>query len=266
MIIIKTKIIKYLTIFFSFLTVFLFVIFIFPKDNQYIDSESGDNISNISSEENNYILNQYSLISSKVIPYIVNAKVVIDGKEYLGEVIEDKGNGKTYHIKTNNNENWYEKYYVSILFNEEKQVEKLLDYEIELYVNFSNFNIDSDYFIWVDLYRIETYLLHKKDGFYTLIKRFECATGKDLTPTKRGFYKIENKGTHFYSRDNTYICYNFLQYSGSYLLHSFPYSLDKKILDDSVGKRVSNGCVRFNFQDSKYLYDNIPLDTNIWIN
>lgn len=242
---------------------FLFVAFIIMPTDKYDDN--GDNI-NMDDTINNEIIDKYNTVCKKVVPYIVNAKVTVEDKQYIGQVLEDKQNGTTYHITINNESNWFDKYYVSIIDVKPFSYELLKDDEIELFVNFSSFNIESEYFIWVDLYRIQTYLLKKENNYFKLINRFNCATGANITPTKRGFYKITNKGTHFYSRDNTYICYNFLQYSGSYLLHSFPYSLDKKILDDRVNVRVSNGCIRFDFETSKYLYDVIPLGTNIWVN
>ena len=61
-------------------------------------------------------------------------------------------------------------------------------------------------------------------------------------------------------------CYYFMQYSGSYLLHSFPFDLENNVKDDRVEARVSNGCVRYSLSDSKYLYDLIPSGTSIWLN
>lgn len=260
---INIKGLKYATIISSIFMVFLLVSFIFNANTNY--DSSGDNNKVDENYENELFL-KYQEVSKKVIPYIVNAKVQIDNKQYIGQVLEDKGNGKTYHITINNESNWYDNYLVSIIDIKPFTYELLLDNEIEIFVNFSSFDITSDYFIWVDLYRIQTYILKKQNNYFKLIKRFDCSTGANITPTKRGFYKITGKGTHFYSRDNTYICYNYLQYSGSYLLHSFPYSLDKEVLDDRLNQRVSNGCVRFDFETSKYLYDFIPIGTNIWLN
>lgn len=259
------KKIKYLTMIFTFLSFFLFITFIMTKNYQYdinkeSDSFMDDNISN------DYESIKYQEIQKKVIPYIVTAKVIIDNQEVIAEVIEDKQNGMSYCLNINNENKWFENYYVTIIDPIENKVSDLTNEEIEYYVNKSNFTSLTEYFIWVDIYRNETYLLKKDDDQFQMIKRIPCATGKNITPTKRGLYTISNKGTHFFGRTNTYMCYNFLQYSGSYLLHSFPYSLDKKVLDDTLYDRVSNGCVRYNFEDSKYLYDTIPLNTAIWLN
>ena len=259
------KLLKYITLTFLLLCSFLLSYYIFNDEGRYylIESES-ESMSDYYKEIHE---SEYEKVKQKVIPYIVKAKVVEDGKELVGEVIEDKQNGKEYHLVIDNEDKWYLNYYVTILANDEtKAKDSLSDEEIELYVNNSTLSSTTNYLIWVDLYRIETYVLQKNDNHYFLIKRLNCASGANVTPSKRGIYTISNKGTHFYSRDNTYICYNYLQYSGSYLLHSFPYSLNKKVLDNRLKQRVSNGCIRYSFDDSKYLYENIPLNSTIWVN
>ena len=248
-----------------FIVVFLIVAFIIPINNKYPNNEGSDSLNNNNSYDNPIDI-QYELICKKVIPYIVNAKVTIDDETYVGEVIQDTGNGKEYCIEINNEEKWYSKYYVTILDVNELILDKLEDEEIEFYINYNDFDSETNYLLWVDIYRNETYVLKKENGFFFLEKRLACSTGANITPTKRGLFKILDKGTHFYSRDNTYICYNYLKYSGSYLLHSFPYSLDKKVLDDRLYDRVSNGCVRLTFEDSLYLYNDIPINSTIWLN
>ena len=221
-----------------FVVVFLFVAFIIPLNNKYVINDGSESMNN-NKESNtniNQIEKQYEIISQKVVPYIVNAKIIEDDNVYVGEVLQDIGNGTKYCIKVDNEEKWYSKYYVTILQVDELTLPDLKDEEIEFYVNFNNFDSITNYFIWVDIYRNETYILKKENGFFFLCKRLKCSTGANITPTKRGLYEITNKGTHFYSRDNTYICYNFLQYSGSYLLHSFPYSLNKEVLDDRLNQ------------------------------
>lgn len=259
---------KYLTIIAMYLTIFLFIAFIIPLNIQYSNNEeSEERMSEIIPDNSeNVYEKQYEIIQEKVVPYIVNAEVTIDNKKVVGEIIEDKGNGNTYCIDIDNEQQWFSKYYVTILHDDELSLERLLDEEIEFYVNYNHFESPTDYFIWVDIYRNETYILKKSNEYFFVIKRLICSTGANVTPTKRGFYSILTKGTHFYSRDNTYICYNYLQYSGSYLLHSFPYSLKHEVLDDRLQNRVSNGCVRYSFEDSKYLYDDIPINTTIWLN
>lgn len=256
---INIKKIKYFTLFLLYLGVFLFVAFILPINRPYNEKKDSESIIN----ENEKIIKEYENVCNKIIPFIVTAKVEIDGKSFIGEVIEDKGNGERYCIKIDEGLAWYDAYYVTILDIKEEKIDYLTDYEIELYINLSKFTSDTNYFIYVDIFRNQTYVLKKINNYFYLEKRLNCSTGDLLTPTKRGTYKIVNKGKSFIGRSKDYICYNYLTYSGSYLLHSFPFSLDNKVLDDRVNDRVSNGCVRFSLLDSKYLYDVITIGTTI---
>ena len=262
------KKLKILTILAAYLTIFLFVALILPIKNKYPISEDSDSKMNDSFNQTteNMIEKKYNSISQKVMPYIVHAEVQIDNNKYIAEIIEDKGNGTTYCVNVDNKEYWIDKYYVNILVGEELKLAPLENEEIEFYVNYNGFESKTDFFIWVDVYRNETYILKKINNYFYLERRLICSTGANITPTKRGMFEITQKGTHFYGRDNTYICYNFLQYCGSYLLHSFPYSFSKEVIDGRLSERVSQGCVRFSFDDSKYLYDKIPLNTLIWVN
>lgn len=257
--VINIKKIKYVTLFLLYLGVFLFVAFIIPIKRPYNDIKDSESIIN----EQDNILKEYESVCNKLIPFIVKAKVEVDGKVYQGEVIEDKGNGQRYCLKIDDGLYWYDSYYVTILDIKEEPIDYLTDYEIELYINLSKFTSDTNYFIYVDIFRNQTYVLKKINNYFYLEKRLNCSTGELTTPTKRGTYKIVNKGKSFIGRSKDYICYNYLTYSGSYLLHSFPYSLDNKVLDDRVNDRVSNGCVRFSLLDSKYLYDVITIGTTI---
>lgn len=257
--VINIKKIKYVTLFLLYLGVFLFVAFIIPIKRPYNEIKDSESIIN----EQDNILKEYESVCNKIIPFIVKAKVEVDGKVYQGEVIEDKGNGQRYCLKIDDGLYWYDSYYVTILDIKEEKIDYLTDNEIELYINLSKFTSDTNYFIYVDIFRNQTYVLKKINNYFYLEKRLNCSTGELTTPTKRGTYKIVNKGKSFIGRSKDYICYNYLTYSGSYLLHSFPYSLDNKVLDDRVNDRVSNGCVRFSLLDSKYLYDVITIGTTI---
>lgn len=260
--VINIKKIKYITLFLLYLGVFLFVAFILPINKPYYEIKDSESIIN----EQERILKEYESVSKKMIPFIVNAKVEIDGKTFVGEVIEDKGNGQRYCLKIDEELYWYDAYYVTILDIDEIKYDDLTDYEIQLFINLSSYESESDYLLYVDILRNQTYVLKKDNSYFKLIKRLNCSTGELMTPTKRGTYKIVNKGESFIGRSKNYICYNYLTYSGSYLLHSFPYSFDNEVLDDRLNDRVSNGCVRFSLEDSKYLYDEIPIGTKIILN
>lgn len=252
------KVLKQVT--FSLLVTLLivYITLLFSVDNQYADNEGSEH-------ELNYQL-LYEDIKDKVIPYIVYANVVIEGKEYIGEIIEDKQNGTKYCVKVEDNIFWLDNKKVSIIDPFIEEVVDLTNEEIEIYINYNKYDSLTDYFLWIDIYRNQTYVLKKENDEFKMINRLLCATGQNITPTKRGLYEITAKGKEFIGRDKSYKCYYFMQYSGSYLLHSFPFDLENNVKDDRVEARVSNGCVRYSLSDSKYLYDLIPSGTSIWLN
>lgn len=210
---------------------------------------------------------KYENVSNLVVSYIVYASVNVNGKTLIGQVIEDKGNGTTYLININDDLTWFDSNKVKILENNNQlKLTDLTDEQIQFYVNYNSFKSDTDYFIWVDIYRNQTYILKKENNYFVMLDRFMCSTGSNTTPTKRGLFKISAKGESFLGRDKTYKCYYYLCYDGSYLLHSFPYNLDDSVKDDRLNQRVSNGCVRFSLNDSKYIYNLIPINTTIWLN
>lgn len=235
----------------------IYIALLFSVDNKYANNKGSENL--------DYQM-IYADIEDKVIPYIVYANVIIEGKEYVGEILEDKQNGTTYCVKVEDNIFWLDNKKVSIIDPFIEEVVDLTNEEIEIYINYNKYDSLTDYFLWIDIYRNQTYVLKKENDEFKMINRLLCATGQNITPTKRGLYEITAKGEEFLGRDNSYKCYYFMQYSGSYLLHSFPFDLENNVKDDRVEARVSNGCVRYSLSDSKYLYDLIPSGTSIWLN
>ena len=252
------KLLKQITFALLVTLLIVYIALLFGVDNKYANNEGSD-------DSLDYQL-LYEDIKDKVIPYIVYANVIIEGKEYVGEIIEDKQNGTTYCVKVNDELFWIDSKKVSIVDPFVDEVEDLTNEEIELYININHYDSLTDYFLWVDIYRNQTYVLKKNNNEFKMINRLFCATGKNSTPTKRGLYEINAKGEEFLGRDKTYKCYYFMQYCGSYLLHSFPYDLENNVKDNRIEARVSNGCVRYSLKDSKYLYDLIPSGTSIWLN
>lgn len=105
-------------------------------------------------------------------------------------------------------------------------------------------------------------------GIYSKqIVSFTVSTGKKSSPTKAGMYKIKAK---YRWRLLVGPCYG--QYCSSignnYLFHSAPY--DKQKADtlqneeyDKLGSAASHGCIRMCVRDSKWIYDNCPIGTQV---
>lgn len=106
-----------------------------------------------------------------------------------------------------------------------------------------------------------------ENGEYTnIVKRFSCSTGASETPTRTGTYRARAKYRwRFMNGVYGQYCTSI---STSYLFHSVPYrKKDVSTLKgeeyDKLGTPASHGCIRMCVRDCKWLYDNIPLGTEV---
>lgn len=108
-----------------------------------------------------------------------------------------------------------------------------------------------------------------ENGEYTdIVKRFSCSTGASETPTRRGIYRARAKYRwRFMNGVYGQYCTSI---STNYLFHSVPYKKkDVSTLKgeeyDKLGTPASHGCIRMCVRDCKWIYDNIPLGTEVEI-
>lgn len=135
-----------------------------------------------------------------------------------------------------------------------------------------NQNYESPYYIVVYTGSQSVGVYGKDDaGEYTrLVKAFTCSTGrKDSSPTRKGMYKIRAKYRWRLLVGNVYGQYN-SSISSSYLFHSVPYySRNASTLEneeyDKLGSPASKGCIRMCVRDSKWVYDNCPIGTQVHV-
>lgn len=130
----------------------------------------------------------------------------------------------------------------------------------------------SDYYVVV--YTLsQSVVTYKKDsngGYTKLYKRLKCSTGvKDVTPTKEGVYCIVNKFRWYRLMGGVYgqYCCRFSEEDG-YYFHSIPYkSKDPSTMSndgyDKLGRSASHGCIRLCARDAKWLYDHLPVGTQV---
>lgn len=105
-------------------------------------------------------------------------------------------------------------------------------------------------------------------GAYNVIyQSFTCSTGKSSSPTKAGMYKVKSKYRWRLLVGNVYGQYA-SGIGNNYLFHSVPYnkqsasSLDNAEYD-KLGSPSSHGCIRLCVRDSKWIYDNVPIGTQV---
>lgn len=105
------------------------------------------------------------------------------------------------------------------------------------------------------------------DGNGNVINAFSCSSGKSSSPTRTGEYTILHKYRWRLMIGNCYTQYA-SAFSGSYLFHSIPYnkqnaSTMSNSSYDKLGSTASAGCIRLCCRDSKWIYDNCPIGTEV---
>ena len=134
--------------------------------------------------------------------------------------------------------------------------------------NINSLSIDSltNYLIHVDLQNQKTYIYSGSKNSWALAKTFSCSTGVSGSDTPEGIFTIKERGDWFFSDKYQQGAKYWVQFSGNYLFHSFPYDESQSnILDYTLGTPSSHGCIRLSVEDSKWIYDNIPSNTKVII-
>lgn len=134
--------------------------------------------------------------------------------------------------------------------------------------NINNLNLESitSFLIYVNLNEQKTYIYKGNKNNWMLEKTFTCSTGTSDEPTPQGVYTVKEKGEWFYSDTYKQGGKYWVQFFEDYLFHSVPFAKDKStILDETLGKASSHGCIRLSLDDSKWLYSNIVPGTKVII-
>jgi len=135
--------------------------------------------------------------------------------------------------------------------------------------NINTLNIESttSYFINVNLENQKTYIYNGKPDKWQLVRTCPCSTGisgEDDTPS--GSFFTKEKGDWFFSDKYNQGAKYWTQITGDILFHSVPFAKDKTtVLDYTMNKTSSHGCIRLSIDDAKWIYTNIPKGTKVII-
>lgn len=133
-------------------------------------------------------------------------------------------------------------------------------------INQLSISSNTKYLIHVDLANQKTNIYSGKINNWLLVKSFVCSTGVDDEETPTGIYTVKDKGEWFFSEKYNQGGKYWVQFSDNYLFHSLPYDKTKtNIVDSTLGKPSSHGCVRLSEADSKWIYDNVTRDSKVII-
>lgn len=127
-----------------------------------------------------------------------------------------------------------------------------------------NLSSRTSYLIWVDTENFKTNIFKGSKGNWTLIKSYLCSIGKPWEPTIKGTFSLGVKGYSF-GEYKGFRCFYYSQIKDNYLFHSIPYYLDGSVKDDRLGMRLTDGCVRLATENAKWIYDNVPIGTTVFI-
>ena len=130
-----------------------------------------------------------------------------------------------------------------------------------------NYVTTTGYMILVDRTACKVGIFKGSGNNSTLDKYWSCCVGAYSTPTITGVYKLGAKGLYFNTGTNGR-CWYYSQIRGDYLFHSVIYdrsSSPVNIIDGTMGRQVSHGCVRLDVNNAKFIYLNIPSGTTIVI-
>lgn len=137
------------------------------------------------------------------------------------------------------------------------------DYSEEMKVDFVNsmgYDSTTDYLVWVNLYTQKVNVFKGYQGNWTLEECFDCATGKNTSPTTTGVYTysaLQDK----WDLGNTYVK-PVMVYNGGEAITSQPYDAKTDaVTDDTIGKPASGGSVRMQKDDIAWMAENIPVGT-----
>jgi len=182
------------------------------------------------------------------------------------EVIRDRSY-KWYLVKPKDGKcGWVSKNALSIPEDPETNKDRMTKDEIETFVNSKGLKSDTSYLVWVDIDRQLTHIFLGQEGNWRLHKTMSSSTGKNISPTTKGTFKIQDRGKWFYTKRLKSGAKYWVRFNGSYLFHSLPMDKHRNITDNTLGKRASSGCVRLSMEDSKWFYDYVKKGSTVFVN
>lgn len=121
----------------------------------------------------------------------------------------------------------------------------------------------TDYLITVDCSNHWLCVFEGGDGEWEMIDDWQVSNGRHGSPTVKGQFTVQDKG---YSFGHGYTCYYYTQFYGDYLFHSVLYHEGTfKIKDGRLGRYISAGCVRMPIDRARWIQNNIPQGSKVYI-
>lgn len=125
-------------------------------------------------------------------------------------------------------------------------------------INTFDITSQTNHLVFVNISEQKTYVYKGSKNKWNLEKEFTCSTGIEGEETPVGVFSVQTRAPWFFSPQYGQGGKYYVQFMGNYLFHSVPFAEDQNtIVDDTLGKPASHGCIRLAVDDSKWLYDNV---------
>jgi len=127
-----------------------------------------------------------------------------------------------------------------------------------------DFTSSDDFRIDVDLAKQKVFVYYKDN----LIRDMICSGGKEETPTPTGEFKTSDKIEYSFVDRFNMGAYYWTRFYKKYLFHSVPYDKKGEMITEEyekLGRPASHGCIRLEFEEAKWLYENLPSGVKVQI-
>ena len=133
----------------------------------------------------------------------------------------------------------------------------------EKLINSRNVSSDTDYLIWVSKSEYTVRVYYGKNGSWRRINSFACAIGAPSSPTVEGTFKYHQYQPRW--DFDTYYVGPVMRFYRGYAIHSTLLRYNGADADARTGMKISHGCVRVRPENMRWLVDNIPLNTTVYV-
>ena len=129
----------------------------------------------------------------------------------------------------------------------------------------------SPYKLYVDLSDQHVYVFGwDGHGYGKQLKRFECSTGVDESPTPVGSYQASGRtgtdGWYYFGQYDSYTMYPY-RIAGGLMFHSVLFNAEREGPSKSsvrkLGQQATKGGVRLSVADAQWIYENCPRGTTV---
>ena len=249
------------------------VITLIPKGSkiELLDSEE-DWLKVLYNGKEGYVYNQY--ISVSMYPY-TNVKLreekyisskeitIIPAKARVEVLYED---GDWSKVIYNDEEGYVFSYYLTFDGNKNDRWNyKYFYVDMTEFVNSNKIRSTSTFLLVTNLKERLTYVfIRDNNNTWKQLYKWECTIGKPSTPTITGVFFINGRKPYFGT--SQYRVKYATRIKHAYYYHSILYnSTGKYVTDGRLGMALSHGCIRLATENAKWIYENIPDNTTVFI-